>query len=206
MTEIALPCRQSRAQVIAISLETAIQVCLQKYFMTYITYNSTVPRMLPLGLWFSTWPLSLRTATWASSPSSASFSSQLVKFNFNSFFESQIHLSVISMLIIIFQQYDFTRSSFTFVQVQSCLWFTRSTFWHRRFARRWASVRFHKRRWKTRRGWKRRWKMEETKLCGSIKARFFKIEKKLFSCECFFKCQTFKTNAFFNALWQMCQI
>ena len=162
--------------------------------------------MLQLDMWFSTWPLSLRTATWASSPSSASSSSQLVRFNFYSLFLSQIHLSVISMLIIIFQQYDFTRSSFTVVQVQSCSWFTRSTFWPRRFARRWASVRFHKRRWKTRRGWKRRWKMEETKLCGSIKARFVKIEKKLFSCECFFKCQTFMTKTPFSMQWQMCQI
>ena len=119
-------------------------------------------------------------------------------------FLSQIHLSVISMLIIIFQQYDFTRSSLTIVQVQSCLWFTRSTFWPRRFARRWASVRFHKRRWKTRRGWKRRWKMEETKLCGSIKARFFKFEKKLFLCECFFKCQTFKTKTPFSMQCDRC--
>ena len=102
MTDIVLPCRQSRAQVIAISLETAIQVCLQKYFMTYITCNATVPRMLPLGLWFSTWPLSLRTATWASSPSSASSSSQLVRLIFYFLFFYLKFICLLSLCSLLF--------------------------------------------------------------------------------------------------------
>ena len=55
--------------------------------------------MLQLDMWFSTWPLSLRTATWASSPSSASSSSQLVRFNFYFFYLKFICLLFLCSLL-----------------------------------------------------------------------------------------------------------